>query len=155
MNYLLGDIQKTIVDIVKNDELYNDMAFDLLKADLTYSVDAHILDEDEDIPSFTIYGIESIDENEVAEYFLQYVLTEKVEPRAENHDGVKVYPTKKNLEILAIEALKLIDKELRAVGVNGKCNLRIAHRSLAMTPVGEADDVKAIITLRLEEIKFI
>jgi hypothetical protein len=153
MKYLLHDLQKFIVDVVKNDSDYNEKVRTDLGKDFTYHINPHILDEDEDLPSFAVYGLESQKEPRGSDYIVQYVITDLVEHRAEIVDGIKVYPTKKTLENLGVESLKLIENGLR-LGLLGSCDLDIVHRSLVMTPIGEADDVKVVVTLRLEEKNF-
>jgi hypothetical protein len=151
----LHDIQKFICNTVKNDTDFNTLAVEKLGKNITYFVDAHILDESEEIPSFVAYGLETLDEKHEKYHIVQYVITHIVENRYQTVDGLNIYPTKNSLEILAIESLKLIENEIKNIGINGNCNIKVGHWNLSLSPIGEADDVQAVVTLRLEERKFI
>jgi len=152
---LLFDIQKFISNTMKNDSSFNDKVEEYFGREMTYFADAHILDEVNEIPSFVTYGLESIDEKNDKFYIVQFVITALIEEQSIEEDGIRVYPTKKFLEELAMDSVASIKNEIKTIGINGNCNIQIAHYNLSLSYIGEAEDLQAIVTLRFDERKFI
>ena len=150
MTIHLYDINRTITNTVKSNADFNQYVEDNLGSAMTYFSEAHILEDDE-IPSFVTYSLETISEENLTHYTVQYVITAISNERAENVDGIYTYTVKKHLEYLAFESLKLVEEEIGCFGINGNTNISVAHKNLMFTEIGEADDVQAIITIRLEE----
>ena len=155
--FALSDIQKFIADTLKNDISFNDEAYASLGLDFGYYIDANSLDGVVELPCITVFGIETTDElrNNETLYTIQYNLTAICSMKPIIQDSISIYPTKGILEKLAIKSIELISQELRVYGINGKSNLKISAKNLFLTDIGEADDVQAIVTLQISELRTI
>jgi len=154
---LLSDIQNFIINSLKNDAEFNNNAEELLGKDIEYHIDTYSYDAIENLPSLGAYGLEktTIKSENITVYTVQFVLTDVIEERAIKQDDVFVYPKKQTLEKVATNALILLNKELKAIGIKGNCRISMMDTNIYLTPVGEADDVQAVVTMQLEEHKFI
>lgn len=150
---LLTDIQHFLVKEVKNSAEFEALSQSLLNESLNYYRGANLKGSKEKLPYFTSYKFNSQDEeNKDSEWIVQFIIgIEGDEDYIVDGDGIKVYESTDHVEQLAVKALSVIKTGLRDGSFNGKCDLRIASVNIIITEVGEADDVQAIVTLRLEE----
>ena len=148
----LTSIQDFIVKHVKGDAEYDVLCNALVKSSLNYARGSDLSRVVEVAPFFTSYKFNSQNaEGEEPYWVVQYVIgidAEGEEPIIE--DGVKVWQSTDNVEQLAVKALDLIHEGLRDGSFMGQCLLRITDENILITEVGEANDVQAIVTIRLE-----
>lgn len=149
----LTQIQDFIVKHVKADADYDVLCNTIAGSSLNYARGSDLSRDTEKTPFFTSYKFNSQKtDGEDPYWVVQYVIGidgEGEEPVTE--DGVKVWQSTDNVEQLAVKALDLIHEGLRDGSFLGQCLLRITDENILITEVGEAFDVQAIVTLRLED----
>lgn len=151
----LSSIQKFIISTLREDVEFNTLAKDGLGTDFSYFIDADAFDSIDSLPSITAFGIETTDaKGEDTSYVVQYNLSAEYNDKPVVENGISFYPTKGILENLAIKSIDLLIKEINTFGLNGECGkISITDKNLFLTDVGEAQDIQAIISMRLVEKK--
>lgn len=151
----LTDIQDFIVRSVATSTEFNDLCLSSLGTDMTYYRGSDLSKAIEATPYFMSYKFNSQDvETQNSSWVLQYIIAidGNSEPIVDS-DGITLYEDSDTVETLATKALDIIKDELRSGGLGGICTIRIVDVNILVTEIGEADDVQAIVTLRLENYK--
>ena len=153
---LLTDIEKFMIEAVKEDADFSSYCTSNLGTSLTFFSDSDVTDALQKLPCMVAYGIECNSEiGGDINYIVQFSIVIDYEKKPALQDDIYFYPEKKILENIASKALALIDKKMKKSGLGGSCNVRIKEKNILLTPVGVADDIQAVVTLRLEEQQFI
>lgn len=148
----LTDIQDFIVRQVKNSAEFDTLSNTLLGKPMKFYRGSDLSKEIEATPSFIGYKFNSQDvENQNSNWVVQYVIAidGTSEPIVDG-DEITIYEDSSKVETLAVKALDIIREGLSAGDLGGICTLRIVDVNILVTEIGEADDVQAVVTLRLE-----
>jgi len=147
----LTDVQDFLVRHVKSSSEFDTLCNTLIGSSLNFFRGAD-LRRDEDTPHFTSYKFNSQkNDGEDSEWTVQFVIgiDGDAEPVVDG-DGITIYEATDNVEKLAVKALDIVREGLLDGSLGGICTLRVASENILITEVGEAKDVQAIVTLRLE-----
>lgn len=146
----LSDLQILVARTLKDSAEYTTLCVDTVGSALTYYTDSSIKRADEVIPYAIVHKINKSEaDQEQDEWLLQLIIGIHAEEKSIEDDGIWVYPSTNHLETLADKAVELVNCELGTFGVSGEMNIRIFGYNILITEIGEAEDVQAIVTLRL------
>lgn len=153
----LTDIQDFIVRQVAKSSEFAALSNTILGKTIGFYRGSDLSKAIEDTPSFIAYKFNSQDvEDQNSNWVVQYVIAiDGVSEPVIDIDGITLYEDSNNVETLAVKALDIIREGLSAGDLGGICTLRIVDVNILVTEIGEADDVQAIVTLRLENYKIL
>lgn len=147
----LTQIQDFVVRHVKDSAEFKTLSDSILGADVNFYRGADLKKYTETVPYFTAYKFNSQNSEGVdARWIVQFVIgiDGEAEPIVDN--GVTIWEATDKVEQLAVKALDVMHEGVLDGSLGGQCLLRIADENILITEVGEALDVQAIVTLRLE-----
>ncbi len=147
----LFEVQELITSAIKSDSAFNVKVAQLLKGSMTYSIDQNEIDSQDVYPIFILHkntNIKDIDEG--SQMLLQFIMATHLGATSTLANGVIFYPSIRDIEILAYDALEII-KNTVCTGMN----FNLAHSNNIITTIGEADDVQSVLSFRLEQDNFI
>jgi len=147
----LTDVQDFIVRHVKDSAEFKATSDAILGEDINFYRGADIKRYVETLPYYTAYKFNSQkSEGNDSRWIVQFVIgiSGEAEPIVDN--GVTIWEATDKVEQLAVKALDVIHEGVLDGSLGGICLLRIADENILITEVGEALDVQAIVTLRLE-----
>jgi len=151
----LTDIQDFIVRQVKNSADFDTLSNSLISASLVFYRGSDLSKAVEATPYFIGYKFNSQDiENQDSSWVVQYVIA--IDGTAKpivDGDGITLYEDSDDVEKLAVKALDIIREGLSAGDLGGICTIRVVDTNILVTEIGEANDVQAIVTLRLQDYK--
>lgn len=149
----LTDVQDFIVRTVAKSSEFDTLANSLLGSSLSFHRGSDLSRDVEALPHMIGYKFNSQHiEGDDPFWIVQYIIAiDGTADPVTDGDGIVIYEATDKVEQLAVKAFDIIKAELRAGGLGGVCTIRIANVNILITEVGEADDVQAIVTLRLEE----
>ncbi len=147
----LFEVQEMIVNAVANNTAFNDKVFTLFDDRMTYSIDQNEIESQDVYPIFMMHKNANIqDVQDGSHMILQFILAVSLGDRDTLDTGVTFYPSIRDIEIIAYDALDII-KSTVCTGMN----YDLAHSNNIITTIGEADDVQTAMSFRLEKDNFI
>ena len=151
----LTDIQDFVVRQVATSAEFNTLVDSLLGTPMGFYRGSDLSKAEEQLPYFTSYKFNSQDvEGQNSTWLVQYVIAiDGTANPVVDADNITLYEESDKVERLATKALDIIRQGLSAGDLGGMCSIRIVDTNILITEIGEADDVQAIVTLRLEDIK--
>ena len=148
----LFDIQEAIISAVSGDSAFNVKVAQLLNGQMAYAIDQNEIDSQDDYPIFITHKNAKIEDVEDgSQRILQFIIAATL-GKAEDlpSTNIQYYPSIKNIEILADDALDIIKNTVCI-----QMNYSLAHTNSIITTIGEADDVQIAVSFRLEKENFI
>lgn len=155
----LTQIQDFVVREVATSAEFAALSTSLSVGTVNFYRGADLQANNEVLPYFIAYKFNSHSMvGEDSSWMVQYVIginssndpDSEVPETVTDADGILIYPATDKVEALAVKALGIIRQGISSGGIGGVCNLHIADANILITEVGEAYDVQAIVTLRLE-----
>ena len=148
----LFEVQELIVSAVSSDSAFNVKVAQLLKGNMKYSIDQNEIESQDEYPIFIVHKNAKIEDNEDgSQRILQFIIAAALGmPEDLPSSSVRYYPSIRDIEILADDALELIKSV-----VCTQMNYSLAHTNSIITTIGEADDVQIAVSFRLEKDNFI
>ncbi len=147
----LFEVQEMIVNAVASDTAFNAKVVTLFDDNMTYSIDENEVESQDVYPIFIMHKNANINDDENGSLMiLQFILAVNLGERDTLVSGVSFYPSVRDVEILAQDALEIV-KNTICVGMN----YQLAHTNSIITTIGEADDVQLAMSFRLEKDNFI
>lgn len=155
---LLDDIQLFMVESVKASGDFQALCTSLLGEQLNYYSGSNVRRPIETLPYFAAYAFNYEDEKgpNPSRWIMQFVIAlDASGDTAALIDGVWQYQTPSKIGQLSKGAIAAIENALCTFGIGGDLSLRVMHTNILVTEIGEADDIQAIVTLRLENEKYL
>lgn len=148
----LSEIQDFLVRHLKNSSEFANVCTTILNQQLNYYKGSNIRGDIEDVPYLTAYKFNSQKtKGQDPSWVVQFVIgIDGTGAEIIDSDGVTKWEASDNVEKLAVAALDLIHEGIRDGSLLGQCQLSVVDENILVTEIGEADDVQAIVTLRLE-----
>jgi len=147
----LFEVQELIITAVSSNSAFNVKVAQLLKGQMTYSIDQNEVASQDVYPIFIMHKNAKIEDNEEgSQMILQFVIAAHLGETDTLPNGATFYPSIRDIEILAYDALEIIKS---AICTN--LNYNLAHSNNIITTIGEADDVQTALSFRLEKENFI
>lgn len=143
----MGILKKWITDTLKNSPEYEALCIATVGSALKFYRSSPMDKVAEDLPFLTAFSDE-YEEDDLTEAAWNETWTI---PIAIGIEGVKksiqdnnvtVWTSTDNAELLAVEAKKLLKKEANGCGISGEA-INVLKTNLAVSEIGEADDVQA------------
>lgn len=121
----------------------------------TYYVNVDVTQVEVELPYFGIVTFQDQDEVETRHSFKTQLLLGIEREKPANIKGITEEATLDKLEILSRKAIELIRKEIRAFGIQGETNIKVAYVSFYVpTPDGELD-LQMQVDIEFEQDKFL
>lgn len=148
----LFEVQELIISAVSSDSAFNVKVAQLLNGNMKYSIDQNEIDSQEEYPIFIVHKNAKIEDNQDgSQRILQFIVAAALgETDTLPSSNVKYYPSIRDIEILADDALEIIKNV-----VCTQMDYSLAHTNSIITTIGEADDVQIAVSFRLEQDNFI
>lgn len=155
MDVTLTDVQDFVVREVATSAEFSAFSTGLIGTNLNFYRGADLSANVEELPYFVSYKFNSQDtEGADPVWIVQYIIgIDGSSEGVADGDGIVIYDATDKVEQLAVKALGIIRQGILSGGLKGVCGIRISDVNILITEVGEADDVQAIVTLRLEAYK--
>jgi len=152
----LSAIQSVITSSLKNSIDFKNKSLSLIGEELNFYMDTSILYEEEKTPYIAFHKFNStFDENSNNDYILQFIVSLYYGEPKTDANGINYVEEVSFAEELALEALKDIKETLVCVGVDGDRSLYVSNYNILITEVGEAEDIQAIVTLRVSNENYL
>lgn len=151
----LTDIQDFIVRQVAKSAEFDTLSNTLLGTSMDFYRGSDLRGALEQTPYFMSFKFNSQDvEDQNSNWIVQYIIAiDGTADAVVDADNITLYEDSDKVERLAVKALDIIREGLSAGDLGGICTIRIVDVNILITEIGEADDVQAIVTLRLENYK--
>lgn len=147
----LFEVQEIIVNAVSSDTAFKAKVLSLFDDEMTYSIDQNEIESQEVYPIFIMHKNADIEDNDNGSLMImQFIIAVNLGERDELDSGVSFYPSIRDVEILANDALEIVKSEICT-----QMNYQLAHSNKIITTIGEADDVQIAMSFRLEKDNFI
>ena len=153
-----SDIQEFILSCFKNNAEFKDICVTELGSELNLYKDSSTQETFETLPCLISHKLGG-EENQQSpnEYTTQFIIAAGGVPSAptQGADGVWRFGVSDNVENVTIAAIDIIKCRIRDLGIAGVKPLYIAKTTVVMSEVGEADDSMAVVTMTIEEEKYL
>jgi len=143
-------IQKMIAKALHQSADFNDYCLSIIGKTFDFHIDPSIAQETETLPYVAIHKFNKAhDVERDDEWIVQLIMAIQSESEPIEEDGIKIFPSSSNVELMVDKAIEIIKEELIVVGVENSRLIRVSSFNVLITEVGEADDVQAIVTIKL------
>lgn len=152
----MSSIQKMMALSLKNSAEFTTLCTDNLNSEMNFYIDPSVSENSLKLPYTVIHKFnKSAPIDMEKEWVLQMVLAIKSEEDPIIENGISLYPSARLIELISDSAIGLIEQNLSCVGVDGDRQLFIKDYNILITEIGEADDIQAIVTIRLQKQLYI
>ena len=152
----LASIQSFIATQLVNNAEFTTLCVDTIGSKLNFYTDSSILRADEVMPFLVVHKFNKAYEiDKEPEWIVQMLIGIESEEKYIESGGIRYYQSTSSVETIADKAIEIIKCDLAAVGVEGNKKLFIQNYNVLITEIGEADDIQAIVTIRLQSTLYI
>lgn len=148
-------VSRHVAELLENEASFLALSSSTIVENFTYYVNIDITQVELELPYFGIVTFQDTDDVEVKKSFKTQFLIGIRREAPIQIGAISEEPTLEKLEILSRKAVELIRKDIRAFGIQGDKNIKIAYVSYYVPePDGEID-LQMQVDIEFEQDKFL